>query len=71
VCGGLGAGRLLHVNIEWAAILSWNHVDGIIRIKNRRDSPDVNFMHWNMSDEVSPVLSELFTLLACSLVGKS
>jgi len=41
------------VNIEWAAILSWNHVDGIIRIKNKRDSPAVNFLHWNMSDEVA------------------
>ena len=53
LCDGSGAGKLLHVNIEWAAILSWNHYDGIIRIKNRRESPDVNFMHWNMSDEVA------------------
>jgi len=46
-------GKLLRVNIEWAAILSWSHVDGIIRIKNKRDSPAVNFLHWNMADEVA------------------
>ena len=52
------------MNIEWAAILSWNHVDGIIRIKNKRDSPAVNFLHWNMSDEVAVYYCSLTYYLA-------
>ena len=75
-CCGSGVGKLLHVNIEWSAVLSWNHVDGIIRVKSRRDSPAVNFLHWNMSDEVVDAFNILalfqyylllYSVICCSL----
>ena len=44
--------RIHHTDVQWAAIVSWGHPDGIIRVKNKRNSPAINFMHWNSNEQV-------------------
>lgn len=41
------------VNVEWAAILSWGHPDAIIRVRNKKDFPAVNFLHWTTPDAIT------------------
>ena len=36
----------------WAAVLSWNHCDGIVRIRNNRNQPPINFIRWNPNEQV-------------------
>ena len=40
-------------DVLWAAIISWNHPDGIIRIQNRRNAPPVNLLSWGVKDKVT------------------
>ncbi|KAJ8308471.1 hypothetical protein KUTeg_013345 [Tegillarca granosa] len=40
-------------DVVWAAIISWKHPDGILRIKNHKEKPLVNFMHESPTDLVT------------------
>ena len=48
-----GVTSVTTVDVLWAAIVSWGHPDSIIRIKNRKDLPSVNFIHWSTEERVS------------------
>ena len=37
----------------WAAILEWGHPDAVVRIRNKRNKPPVNFLPWSVDDQVS------------------
>ena len=41
------------VDVLWAAIISWDHPDSVIRLRNRTDMPAVNLMHWDAHEQVS------------------
>ena len=49
---GVGVTAMRTVDVLWAAIVSWGHADSIIRLKNRKDLPAVNFMHWRTHEQV-------------------
>ncbi|KAL5007985.1 hypothetical protein ScPMuIL_013566 [Solemya velum] len=40
-------------DVVWAAILTWGHSDGILRIINQRDKPTINFLHHSPFDKVT------------------
>ena len=40
------------VDVLWASIVSWNHPDQLIRIKNRKNQPAFNFLHWDSHGQV-------------------
>jgi hypothetical protein len=43
--------------VSWAAIISWGYADSIIRIKNRKEMPPRNFIHWCLEEQVRHLLN--------------
>ena len=60
-----GVTAMRTVDVLWAAIVSWGHADSIIRLKNRKDLPAVNFLHCRTNEQVQTVNCCLVT---CRLV---
>jgi hypothetical protein len=46
--------------VSWAAIISWGYADSIIRIKNRKEMPPRNFIHWCLEEQVRHLLNAAF-----------
>ena len=44
------------VNVEWAAVISWNHSDGVVRVKNKKGQAAINFLHWTARDQVKTLI---------------
>lgn len=40
-----GGDVLMTIDAIWAACLTWNNADGILKIKNKIDSQPLNFLH--------------------------
>jgi hypothetical protein len=49
----LGLLSMHSMDVLWAAIVSWGHPDGVLRVRNKRDLPAVNFLHWKSPDDVT------------------
>ena len=39
-------------DVIWAAILSWGHADSVLRVRNKKDKPAVNFLRWSTDEQV-------------------
>ena len=52
LCALSGVTAMRTVDVLWAAIVSWGHADSIIRLKNRKDLPAVNFLHCRTNEQV-------------------
>ena len=46
------------VDCVWAGAVSWGHTDGILRIRNKRDAPAVNFIHRSNAEQVNITLNQ-------------
>lgn len=49
----LGVTAVNTTDVLWAAIVSWNHPDGVVRIQNRRNAPPLNFIDWGTKERVT------------------
>ncbi|XP_070578950.1 lysosomal-trafficking regulator-like isoform X2 [Ptychodera flava] len=47
-----GVSSIHNTAIEWSAILSWAHPDGIMRLKQKKNEA-ANFIHTNTSDQIT------------------
>ncbi|XP_074663000.1 lysosomal-trafficking regulator-like [Tubulanus polymorphus] len=48
-----GVTTMQTVDCTWAGIISWDHNDGILRIRNKKNHPPVNFIHKIGAEEVT------------------
>ncbi|XP_078001240.1 lysosomal-trafficking regulator-like [Glandiceps talaboti] len=48
-----GVSSIHTTDIEWSAILSWGHPDGVMRLKQKRNTDPINFIHTNTTDQIS------------------
>lgn len=53
-CGVIG---IMSTDIVWAAIISWKHPDGILRVTNNPDKNPVNFLQLRPSDQTTCIAS--------------
>ena len=43
----------LRRDVIWAGVLSWRHDDVMLRLRNKRDRPDVNFLRMSVDERVT------------------
>ena len=39
--------------VVWACIVSWGYPDNIVRVKNKKGAPPLNFLHWPANEQVT------------------
>ena len=55
-----------HTDIIWAALMTWNNPDNVLRVKIEKDKQPINFLH--VPFQVEPQIQSISLYTSCNII---